>query len=231
MKREVLSVLAGCLVGVLIDLMLGQSNLDVVAQPARAVNLGNEVESYNMAWPRPQSLAQADEVVERSRRSEMRGSAPRFEYAPRDPGEWQGMLVNITLQASCDVSSRCGLAMACRSGRCGPCGTDHECASGEACVLQHCLKAENVGCRSRSDCYDGALCLLNGYSPDARGNARTKSFCLRSGDEIPRDVHDFRDTEIGEEPDPRPNSASLDTDPSSPEALMKHLEAAAPGGR
>src|SRR5262245_16544198 len=61
---------------------------------------------------------------------------------PRDPGEWQGMRVNLDSQAFCADKNGCGLAMACIDGRCGPCRTAGDCAEGEVCVLDHCVRAE-----------------------------------------------------------------------------------------
>jgi hypothetical protein len=99
---------------------------------------------------------------------------------PRDPREWQGMLVSLEEQALCSERDGCGLAMACRDGRCGPCQHDEDCSRGEACVLDHCLRAENVGCRSRADCREhDAMCALNGYTGgDRRSNGRMVSQCL-----------------------------------------------------
>lgn len=108
--------------------------------------------------------------------------APRDELHPRDPDEWQGMLVNTAVQQYCEATDFCGLALSCSpEQRCGPCTEDSQCASGEACVLDHCVIAENVTCRTRSDCAhlgDDALCLLSGLTGgDPRGNADMRSFC------------------------------------------------------
>src|SRR5690606_36385366 len=89
------------------------------------------------------------------------GEGPPIEYASRDPREWQGMLVNTTFQALCDTSARCGLAMACNAGRCGPCAHDSDCASGEVCSMQHCVVSSLAACRSRSDCPGDELCILS----------------------------------------------------------------------
>ncbi|MDD9947301.1 MAG: hypothetical protein OXU20_40050 [Myxococcales bacterium] len=98
---------------------------------------------------------------------------------PRDPHEWQGMMVNLDRQAFCETKSGCGLAMACLEGRCGPCSESGECAEGEACVLDHCLRAELVSCTSRRDCAADELCVLNGYSGGgARNNERMRSECM-----------------------------------------------------
>jgi len=107
------------------------------------------------------------------------------DYHPRPPDEWQGMRVNLTLQATCEESAGCGLAMACRDGRCGPCEVDSDCAGGEVCVLDHCVRRELANCRRRADCGYGELCFLSGYSPEARTNADTRPTCLAGtgGDE------------------------------------------------
>ena len=103
---------------------------------------------------------------------------------PRDPAEWQGMRVNMCLRALCETSAGCGLAAACLpDGMCGPCARDSDCASGEACVLDHCVLSENVRCRSQRDC-GGALCVLDGdCGGTARGNEGMVAFCI--GDERP----------------------------------------------
>ena len=103
-------------------------------------------------------------------------------YHPRASGEWQGMLVNMTLRAACDASWRCGLAMACKAdGRCGPCERDTECADGEVCVLDHCLRRELASCHTTRDCTErGTPCILTGYSVGARGNSEMRSLCQSS---------------------------------------------------
>jgi hypothetical protein len=105
-------------------------------------------------------------------------------YAPfhkeRDPQEWQGMLVNLTIRTHCDVSQNCGHGLACLDDKqCGPCSNDSDCVGGERCVLDHCLLADKVTCRTRADCRDQDLCMLSGRSPDQRGNSETTSFCGR----------------------------------------------------
>jgi hypothetical protein len=88
------------------------------------------------------------------------------------------MRVDLTNQALCAAVDGCGLAMACRAGRCGPCAVDGDCASGEACVLEHCVPATAVGCRGRRDCGAGELCVLSGYSDDPRGNRDLRATCI-----------------------------------------------------
>src|SRR4029079_17336818 len=79
--------------------------------------------------------AQRAETVQTPSPDHDRGRVPV--YFPREKGEWQGMLVNMTLRAQCDTSSRCALAAACLDGLCGPCSHDRECADSEVCVLDH----------------------------------------------------------------------------------------------
>jgi hypothetical protein len=110
------------------------------------------------------------------------GAAPAPVFVPRPAGEWQGMLVNTALQATCDTSSRCGLAMACHEdGVCGACTADSDCAGGEVCALDHCVRQAQAACRHASDCGGGALCVLSGYSTDARGNGAMTASCLAAG--------------------------------------------------
>ena len=80
----------------------------------------------------------------------------------------------------CDVTSRCGLARACRNGSCGPCLEDGDCNTGENCgALDHCVRAELTECRSTSHCRDEETCVLSGYTPGgARGNEDLRSYCL-----------------------------------------------------
>jgi hypothetical protein len=96
----------------------------------------------------------------------------------RPASEWQGMQVDASMQATCGTADGCGLAMACHGERCGPCAADSECASGEICVLEHCLRRELANCRSSGDCGGEERCLLSGYSSDPRGNADLRAICL-----------------------------------------------------
>jgi hypothetical protein len=99
-------------------------------------------------------------------------------FHPRDPQEWQGMLINTDATPPCEASATCGLARACKGGRCVACGTDGDCAAGEVCVLDHCVVHALAGCRGRTDCAAGSLCILSGYSSEARGNEGMRSLCL-----------------------------------------------------
>lgn len=67
-------------------------------------------------------------------------------YKPRPLGEWDGMLVDLETQPPCEDSAHCGLARACKGGRCVACEADSDCESGAACVLDHCVAAQQVRC-------------------------------------------------------------------------------------
>lgn len=116
---------------------------------------------------------------------------PTETYHPRDAEEWQGMLVDMSMRQLCDESARCGLGLSCLDdGRCGPCARDSDCAGGEACALDHCLPASQVGCTARSDCAhegEGAYCVLSGLTGgEPRGNSKMRSYCLvGSGGDAP----------------------------------------------
>jgi hypothetical protein len=150
-------------------------------------------------------------------------------YHPRPAEEWQGMLVDLSLQPGCNRPDGCGLAMACIEGHCGPCRADGDCAAGEACVLDHCVQSTGVGCRSVSDCAEVELCVLSGYSPGPRGNDALTAYCQgRSGG-------------VADEEEPRPEppfDAQPIPRPVSPDALRESLRleadeetAEAPEGR
>lgn len=123
------------------------------------------------------------------RRPELATAVPRPH--PRAEGEWQGMLVDMSMRQTCDVSQRCGLGLSCRSdGLCGPCEIDSDCASGEACVLDHCLPADNVECTAAADCIrlgPEAVCALSGLTGgEPRGNSKMRAYCLKgTGGESP----------------------------------------------
>ncbi len=59
-----------------------------------------------------------------------------------------------------------------------PCEADGECASGESCVLDHCLESQLVGCHRAGDCARGSVCVLSGYSGGPRGNDGMQSACV-----------------------------------------------------
>ena len=99
-------------------------------------------------------------------------------WHPRDPAEWQGMLVDMDFVPPCESPAGCGLARACKAGKCVACERDSDCAPAEACALDHCVASELAGCRSRADCPRESVCVLSGYSATARGNQDMRSGCL-----------------------------------------------------
>ncbi len=108
--------------------------------------------------------------------------APEFlkerTYHPRAPEEFQGFLVDTSDFQDCRTSSDCVEDLACKSGVCRPCAADAECAAGEKCALDHCLKAEDAGCQGRRDCKDGEMCILKRSSTGALGRGGLRSYCL-----------------------------------------------------
>jgi hypothetical protein len=174
---------------------------------------------------------------------------PPPNYHSRPESEWQGMLIDTSLQSVCDGKSSCGLAMACNNNRCGACSVDSDCASGEACVLDHCVIKKNTSCRTASDCGQNEYCVLSGYSADPRGNGSTLAYCqpqvsgsqptpettdLVGDDSVPpvfeRPVSidqlqeilldDFSNTETNEEP----NSDQINTEPFDEETAEFEFE-------
>jgi hypothetical protein len=102
---------------------------------------------------------------------------PPPEYHPRDPMEWDGMPVPLQ-GPSCETSEYCGLALACVEQMCGACAGDRDCAAGEACVVEHCLRAELITCHSYRDCEPNQVCILSGITGGtARGNEDMRSYC------------------------------------------------------
>jgi hypothetical protein len=107
--------------------------------------------------------------------------APSSRFQPRDPEEWQGMLLDTDPPPPCEAADGCGLARACKGGKCVACELDSDCASGEGCVLDHCLRKEHITCRRRADCDRESLCILSGYTSKRRGNEDMRSFCAGRG--------------------------------------------------
>jgi hypothetical protein len=128
-------------------------------------------------------------------------------YHPRPAEEWQGMLVDLSLQPGCDRPDGCGLAMACIAGRCGPCRIDGECAAGESCVLDHCVPGAGVGCRSVSDCAEDEVCVLSGYSPGPRGNDALTAYCQTRSGGVEDEDEPRPEPPFDAQPIPRPVSA------------------------
>jgi hypothetical protein len=120
-------------------------------------------------------------------------------YHPRDPHEWQGMPVDMTLlQPYCSRPQDCGMALGCLGALgCGPCTPTAGCSRDEVCVLDHCVPKRQASCRSYRDCPQGELCLLTGISPDPRGNAGMAALCtgeLKEKPETPHPPHEARST-------------------------------------
>ncbi len=99
-------------------------------------------------------------------------------WHPRPPGEWDGMLVNMNLSPPCESKGGCGLARACKEGRCVACEADPDCEVGEVCVLDHCIRGDNVACRRKADCGGRSFCVLDGYSVGLRANESMHSRCV-----------------------------------------------------
>lgn len=140
--------------------------------------------------------------------------------AMRAREEWPGMPINLALQALCDESARCGLAMACHHGQCGPCAADEDCAPGEGCSVQHCVPLSRIACRSVRDCAgarDGALCMLSGISDDPRGNASMRAVCSDELSALDREEERRRALE------PRPNVESPPRAAARIEGSPQHL--------
>lgn len=124
-----------------------------------------------------------------------------FYHRPLD--EWQGMRVSINEYADCSENGVCGLALACIDGRCEPCKAESDCIIGESCVLDHCVPERNVECSSRRDCPDEELCVLSGYSTDARGNSTMTATCLNPRSGVEQDPDSIEQPTIVEA-SPRP---------------------------
>lgn len=96
----------------------------------------------------------------------------------RPPGEWTGMLVDLSVTPPCLDGAFCGLARACIDSSCTACTSDSSCLENEGCVLDHCVRLERIMCRSRGDCLKDEACILSGYSPDPRGNREMSALCI-----------------------------------------------------
>ena len=99
-------------------------------------------------------------------------------WLSRPASEWQGMRIDLSATPYCEQSALCGLARACVNNVCTACGGDFDCASGEACVMDHCLLQSLVECRLTKDCTAGSTCIMSGYSEGPRGNADMRSLCV-----------------------------------------------------
>lgn len=135
------------------------------------------VETHQSTAVETKSKEPIDEVRAAFGEREGLNTLPPPNYHLRPSSEWQGMLVDTSMQSFCDGKSACGLAMACKNNLCGACLGDWECESGESCVLDHCVVSQNITCNSATDCGEGELCVLSGYSSDLRGNETMEAYC------------------------------------------------------
>lgn len=103
---------------------------------------------------------------------------PSRKRKPRSPDEWQGMLVDQSLEPPCGRSIDCSFALACKHGKCGACEEDPDCGVNEVCVLDHCVLRSKATCRRRGDCSVAQICVLTGFSNDDRNNENMESVCL-----------------------------------------------------
>jgi hypothetical protein len=107
----------------------------------------------------------------------------------RPESEWQGMLIDVAVAPTCDVTEHCSRGQVCKPGACGPgeppgseclrclpCESDGECLLGELCVLDHCVKEQLVECRLAKDC-GGVSCILTDYSTGPRNNDEMRAHC------------------------------------------------------
>jgi|GEM_PF-5580699 len=190
---SIFGLLAGAVLAVVLvpeDLAISaQGNHPVVprtGQPGGSNSLSTKPASKEAtkANPGDEEGAQLKDPIEVVREAfgdrEALNLLPPPDFHPRPGSEWQGMLVDNSMQSICDGESACGLAMACMDNLCGACATDSDCASGESCVLDHCVVSQNVVCRTAADCDEGEYCVLSGYSEDARGNGTMEAYCQAS---------------------------------------------------
>jgi hypothetical protein len=148
--------------------------------------------------------------------SARRDDWPPSHYFPRDPEEWQGMPVDLNFNPPCHTSADCAFALACRDNHCGPCLSDEQCAIGEVCVLDQCLRRDNVTCRSRRDCPSGEKCMLTAYSPQLRNNQDLRSKCTQT-------LHPVFEPRPSNPVVPIPTTAPVHPD-MQPSDLVKMLE-------
>ena len=153
-------------------------------------------------------------------------------FYPRDPREWQGRLVDLSMQAICGDTGFCGRAMACLpAGKCGPCRLDRDCLTGERCVLDHCLKSAQVRCTRRANCKRPAnkldrnkdYCLIrnDGKSDDdARGNSSLWAVCSWS-DEGRHTVEPAAGL-------PKQEGMQFEENPLDPDELLEELRRSKP---
>jgi hypothetical protein len=141
---------------------------------------------------------------------EMLPHSREIRFHPRAPEEWQGMPVDVAVRPPCEKSSLCQLALACVAGTCGPCSESSDCATGEVCVLDHCLERGRAECTRARDCPSGELCALVSEGSDSRrdvrGNLFLRSTCTSDGTLPGRDQNYDEEPEIyvAEDPPPLP---------------------------
>ena len=176
--RQVISVaLLSIIVAVCILLLRAKKLTKPIARAAigatqRAAE--QELEPYSHRAP---ALAPASARPTRADGSSNSIFAPP-RWHPRPATEWQGMLVNLNVSPPCESSSNCGLALACKRGRCLACEGDSECAVGESCVLDHCVRSELLQCRLTKQCVGDGRCVLSGFSATPRGNDGMTATCI-----------------------------------------------------
>jgi hypothetical protein len=149
-----------------------RASLAVAARPQAASSAAVGVE--NAAPVQNVSAESASELLEKPAFPD----PPTPRYKARSEGEWQGMLVDLATQPPCLDGAYCGLALACVARVCTACGQDSDCNGAEVCVLDHCLLADQVSCRSTRECPTDSVCILSGYSSDPRGNAAMNASCV-----------------------------------------------------
>jgi hypothetical protein len=146
--------------------------------PTRSRAVGRQRESPPRALAPPDERGLDPREEEEFVRWKKMSRAPPAVWHPRDPNEWQGMLVNVAEPIKCPTGF-CNLGRACIDGRCLPCTSDADCERGEACVLDHCVPQGNVECRFAADCAADDLCVLTDYDvTDRRGTASMSAYCL-----------------------------------------------------
>lgn len=218
-------VVAGAVLGFgIYDRLASSSSVDVTTRDRRKASPAS-TRSHHRPPQLPSEEGASNLGRGRDERDPTRpGAGPAIAYAPREPAEWQGMLVNTTFQARCDTSSRCGLAMACHTDQCGPCSNDSECANGEACSMQHCVVASLAACRTRADCPAAELCMLTGYASDARGNLDMRAYCSGSPPAEARRQEEEEAALAVELARADRTPPVLGTDPGTPEGLVHLLQ-------
>ncbi len=140
---------------------------------------------------------------------------------PRDPKEWQGMLVDVAHPQWCEQTQQCGMALTCRNSQCLPCSSASDCGSGEDCVLDHCVKQDKVECRRNAECGGPSkACILSGYSAGPRGNETMKAYCLDTASGQAQTVAEWQARQPKPDGDGRPQ---VPTSPTTEDDLLGRL--------